>query len=66
MDISTAGYGAFRKIMKPREKSWKLWDEMYNDYFYGWQEMSKIALGTDLFSAGSTGWSMYQINSGEQ
>lgn len=61
VDIATAGYGAFRKLFKPRERAWKLWDVMYNDYVFGWEQMSKVAIGNDAINSIITGWSVYQI-----
>lgn len=66
VDLGMTGYGATRKILLPRHKTWKLWDRMYNDTIYGWQEMSKVAITTDAASSGYTGWSLYRIAQGDQ
>lgn len=66
VDLGMTGYGATRQILLPRHKSWKLWDRMYNDTIYGWQEMSRVAITTDVASSSYTGWSMYRIAQGEQ
>ena len=57
VDLSLSAYGAGRKVLGPRERSWSL----FHDYIRGWQEASKTAMALDLTSGSITGWQMYQI-----
>lgn len=62
VDISLSAYGAGRKVLTPREKSWSLFHNIKSDYIRGWQEASKTSLALDLTSSSITGWQMYQIS----
>ena len=64
VDISLSAYGAGRKVLAPREKSWSLFHNIESDYIRGWQEASKTAMALDLTSGSVTGWQMYQITKG--
>lgn len=64
VDISLSAYGAGRKVLAPREKSWSLFRNIESDYIKGWQEASKTAMALDLTSGSVTGWQMYQIAEG--
>ena len=57
VDLSLSAYGAGRKVLGPRERSWSL----FHDYIRGWQEAFKTAMALDLTSGSITGWQMYQI-----
>lgn len=61
VDISLSAYGAGRRVLAPREKSWSLFRNIESDYIRGWQEASKTAMALDLTSGSVTGWQMYQI-----
>lgn len=61
VDLSLAGYGSFRKIILPREKSWSLFRNIKSDYIRGWQDASKVVLGLDGLSSTGTGWQMYTL-----
>ncbi|HGL4644150.1 TPA: DUF4225 domain-containing protein [Enterobacter hormaechei] len=61
VDLSLSAYGAGRKVLGPREKSWSLFHNIQSDYIRGWQEASKTAMALDLTSGSITGWQMYQI-----
>ncbi|MCG3098728.1 DUF4225 domain-containing protein [Enterobacter sp. DRP3] len=61
VDISLSAYGAGRRVLTPREKSWSLFRNIESDYIRGWQEASKTAMALDLTSGSVTGWQMYQI-----
>ncbi|CZX47577.1 DUF4225 domain-containing protein [Enterobacter hormaechei] len=61
VDLSLSAYGAGRKVLGPREKSWSLFHNIQSVYIRGWQEASKTAMALDLTSGSITGWQMYQI-----
>ncbi|WP_431810083.1 DUF4225 domain-containing protein [Jejubacter sp. L23] len=61
VDILLSGYGATRKKLTPREKSWSLFQNIRTDYIRGWQEASKTSLALDFTSSSITGWQMYQL-----
>ncbi|MCY0771392.1 DUF4225 domain-containing protein [Enterobacter cloacae complex sp. 2022EL-00788] len=60
-DLSLSAYGAGRKVLAPREKSWSLFHNIQSYYIRGWQEASKTAMALDLTSGSITGWQMYQV-----
>ncbi|PWC17359.1 DUF4225 domain-containing protein [Brenneria corticis] len=64
IDLGMTGYGSFRKILLPREKSWKLFQQIKQDYILGWQEMSAVAISTDAVSSAVTAYSLYQVTGG--
>ncbi|MBV6818420.1 DUF4225 domain-containing protein [Rahnella sp. PD12R] len=59
VDLSLSVYGVSRKIYKPREHSWKLWDTMNNDYILGWREMGTLPLIFEVAVDGSTAYTGY-------
>ena len=61
VDLSLSAYGAGRKVLGPREKSWSLFHNIQSGYIRGWQEASNTAMALDLTSGSITGWQMYQI-----
>lgn len=61
IDLSLSAYGAGRKVLEPREKSWSLFHNIQSDYIRGWQEASKTAITLDATSSSITGWQMYKI-----
>ncbi|HBM8319849.1 DUF4225 domain-containing protein [Enterobacter cloacae] len=61
IDLSLSAYGAGRKVLASREKSWSLFHNIQSDYIRGWQEASKTAITLDATSSSITGWQMYQI-----
>ncbi|WP_262500049.1 DUF4225 domain-containing protein [Photorhabdus heterorhabditis] len=61
VDLALSGYGAFRKVLKPREKSWKLFRNIDNDFIRGWREMGTVSLTTEGIVDSSTILSIYQL-----
>ncbi|MBF7996393.1 DUF4225 domain-containing protein [Rahnella laticis] len=59
LDLGLSAYGVAGKIIKPREKSWKLWTVMNNDWIYGWQDMGVIPLLTEAGVDSATIYSSY-------
>ncbi|MGV7962317.1 DUF4225 domain-containing protein [Photorhabdus tasmaniensis] len=54
-------YGVFRKVLKPREKSWSLFRNINNDFTRGWKEMDIISLSTEVTADSYTAWGIYKI-----
>ncbi|MBS9443166.1 DUF4225 domain-containing protein [Photorhabdus heterorhabditis] len=61
VDLALSGYGAFREVLKPREKSWKLFRNIDNDFIRGWREMGTVSLTTEGIVDSSTILSIYQL-----
>ena len=59
VDLSLSAYGVGRKIYKPREHSWRLWDAMNNDYIFGWKEMGVVPLIFEAAVDSSTAYTGY-------
>ncbi|WP_075508984.1 DUF4225 domain-containing protein [Photorhabdus laumondii] len=61
VDLVLSGYGIFRKVLKPREKSWKLFKNINSDFIRGWREMGVVSLTTEGIVDVSTVLSIYQL-----
>ncbi|AWK44394.1 hypothetical protein A4R40_00035 [Photorhabdus laumondii subsp. laumondii] len=61
VDLVLSGYGIFRKVLKPREKSWSLFRNINSDFIRGWREMGVVSLTTEGIVDVSTVLSIYQL-----
>ncbi|NHB62527.1 hypothetical protein C5472_15800 [Photorhabdus sp. RW14-46] len=61
VDLALSGYGIFKKVLKPREKSWKLFKNINSDFIRGWREMGVVSLTTEGIVDVSTVLSIYQL-----
>ncbi|WP_058911566.1 DUF4225 domain-containing protein [Entomohabitans teleogrylli] len=61
VDLSLTGWGGYRKILLPREKSWSLFRHIRADYIRGWQQAGTVALSVDALSSVGTGWQLYVL-----
>ncbi|OWO83482.1 hypothetical protein B5C26_07465 [Photorhabdus luminescens] len=61
VDLALSGYGIFRKVLKPREKSWSLFRNINSDFIRGWREMGTVSLTTEGIVDVSTVLSIYQL-----
>ncbi len=61
VDMALTGYGSFRNVLLPREKSWSLFRNIKSDYIRGWQDAPKVSIIVDGASTLLTGWKMYSL-----
>ncbi|OHV48294.1 hypothetical protein BB987_20260 [Photorhabdus temperata] len=61
VDLALSGYGIFRRVLKPREKSWSLFRNINSDFTRGWKEMDVISLSTEVAADSYTAWGIYKI-----
>ncbi|KER01366.1 DUF4225 domain-containing protein [Photorhabdus temperata] len=66
VDLALLGYGIFRKVLKPREKSWSLFRNINSDFTRGWKEMDSLSLSMEMAVDGVTLWSVYKITEEEK
>ncbi|KMW71778.1 hypothetical protein TI10_19505 [Photorhabdus luminescens subsp. luminescens] len=66
VDLALSGYGIFRKVLKPREKSWSLFRNINSDFTRGWKEMDSLSLSMEMAVDGVTLWSIYKITEEEK